>query len=39
VAELAEMVRAAALKMVAEFDSFDEGNDPHDEHDFGAFEL
>jgi hypothetical protein len=39
VAELPEMVKAAALKAVAEFDSFDAGNDPHDEHDFGSFEL
>ena len=39
VAELPDMVRAAALKEVAEFDTFDETNDPYEEHDFGPFEV
>ena len=32
-------VRAMAIRNVATFDAFDAGNDPHGEHDFGAFEL
>lgn len=28
-----------AVRRVSEFDAFDHGNDPHGEHDFGAFEL
>ena len=39
VAELPDMVRASALKLVAEFDRFTEDNDPSGEHDFGIFEL
>ncbi|MBR0960900.1 DUF3768 domain-containing protein [Bradyrhizobium japonicum] len=39
VAELPDMVRAAALCEVATFDRFTENNDPHGEHDFGGFEL
>ncbi len=39
VSELPAMVRAQALKAVAEFEQFDADNDPHEEHDFGAFEL
>jgi hypothetical protein len=27
------------LKAVQDFSSFDSGNDPHGEHDFGSFEL
>lgn len=27
------------LKKVRDFDTFDEGDDPYGEHDFGAFEL
>lgn len=32
-------VRAMAIRKVATFDAFNEENDPHDEHDFGAFDL
>lgn len=32
-------VRAMAMRTVATFDDFTEENDPHGEHDFGAFEL
>jgi hypothetical protein len=39
VAELPDMVKAAALCAVASFDKFTEDNDPHAEHDFGSFEL
>jgi Protein of unknown function (DUF3768) len=39
VAELPDMVKAAALCAVAAFDEFADRNDPHDEHDFGSFEL
>lgn len=27
------------LKTVSEFDGFDNANDPHEEHDFGAFDF
>ena len=37
--ELPDMVKAAALVTVREFDEFTEANDPHGEHDFGSFEL
>ena len=36
---LPDMVRTAALKKAATFDEFNEGNDPHGEHNFGSFEL
>ena len=36
---LPSMVKATALQKVAAFDQFTGDNDPHDEHDFGAFEL
>jgi hypothetical protein len=39
VAELPDMVKAAALCKVAEFKEFTKDNDPHGEHDFGSFEL
>jgi hypothetical protein len=39
VAALPDMVVAEAFKQVASFDEFTEDNDPHGEHDFGAFEL
>ena len=32
-------VSAMAIRKVATFDAFDTGNDPHEEHDFGSFEL
>jgi hypothetical protein len=39
VAELPDMVKAAALAEIAAFERFAEDNDPHGEHDFGSFEL
>lgn len=30
---------SAALQAVAAFDAFDEGDDPHGEHDFGSFDI
>ena len=36
---LPDMVKATALRMVTAFSAFDQENDPHGEHDFGAFEL
>jgi Protein of unknown function (DUF3768) len=38
IAALPPLVQFAILKKVELFDSFTEGNDPHGEHDFGAFE-
>ena len=32
-------VKAMAIRQVATFDAFTEENDPHGEHDFGAFDL
>ena len=32
-------VKAMAIRTVATFSDFREGNDPYGEHDFGAFEL
>ena len=32
-------VMAQALGTVRRFNEFDEDNDPHEEHDFGSFEL
>ena len=37
--ELPRDVRAAAIRKVATFDTFDGDNDPHGEHDFGSFDL
>jgi DNA-directed RNA polymerase subunit RPC12/RpoP len=37
--ELPDMVKAAALVTVREFNAFTVENDPHGEHDFGSFEL
>jgi Protein of unknown function (DUF3768) len=39
VEELPDCVNAEALVQVAKFSEFTEGNDPHDEHDFGSFRL
>ena len=36
---LPDMVKAAALQKAAQFDDFNEDNDPYGEHDFGSFEL
>lgn len=36
---LPDMVKAAALQKAAQFDEFNEDNDPHGEHDFGSFDL
>jgi hypothetical protein len=33
------MVKAAALHQVSTFADFNEGNDPHEEHDFIKFEV
>ena len=38
VAELPDMVKAAALQMVADFKDFNEENDPFEEHDYGSFD-
>jgi hypothetical protein len=32
-------VKAKVLQAVKSFDKFDSDNDPHHEHDFGAFEI
>ena len=37
--ELPDMVKAAAIRKVVDFDEFTEANDPYGEHDFGKFEL
>ncbi len=36
---LASDVKAMAIRKVATFDAFDRDNDPHREHDFGAFDF
>jgi|SRR3989344_973425 len=36
---LPDMVKCAALHEVATFNTFNEDNDPHGEHDLGSFEL
>jgi Protein of unknown function (DUF3768) len=37
--DLPDCVKAEALVQVAEFSEFTADNDPHDEHDFGSFQL
>jgi hypothetical protein len=37
--ELPDCVKAEALVQVAKFSEFSADNDPHDEHDFGSFNL
>ena len=37
--DLPECVKAEALVQVANFSEFSADNDPHDEHDFGSFNL
>jgi len=39
VSELPLDVKAKVLLMVKTFKDFNEGNDPHHEHDFGNFEV
>lgn len=39
VAELPDMVKAAALVKVQGYSDFTEANDPHGERDYGRFEL
>ena len=36
---LPQDVKAKVLQAVRSFDAFDAGNDPHHEHDFGAFDI
>ena len=36
---LSDQVKASVLQSVRAFKAFDTDNDPHHEHDFGAFEL
>ena len=38
IAVLSDDVRVAVLEQVKAFDAFTPDNDPHGEHDFGAFE-
>jgi hypothetical protein len=37
--ELPDMVKAQAICTIAAFNDFAEGNDPHGQRDFGAFDL
>jgi hypothetical protein len=39
VAALPESITAQVLQRVRSFNEFDGDNDPHGEHDFGAFEI
>ena len=39
VAALPPIEHIEVIRSVARFDTFDEDNDPHGEHDFGAFEV
>lgn len=36
---LGEAAVAAIMLKVAQFDAFNEANDPHSEHDFGSFQI
>jgi hypothetical protein len=36
---LPDRTKANVLTAVRSFNTFDEGNDPHGEHDFGSFEV
>ena len=38
VASLGSMACAWIYKQIAEFDNFNEGNDPYEEHDFGSIQ-
>jgi hypothetical protein len=37
--ELSPETKAKVLRRVQSFSQFDQGNDPHGEHDFGSFEI
>ncbi len=39
IAGLPSDVQAMMMRKTATFDAFDDGNDPHQEHDFGAFDI
>ena len=39
VSALPDDVRARAIKLTRTFDDFTPDNDPHNEHDFGSFEI
>src|SRR6202045_5248228 len=39
VSALPDKVRARAIKLTRTFDDFTPDNDPHNEHDFGSFEI
>jgi len=39
IAELPDNLRTAVIARVVTFDTFDTNNDPHSEHDFGAFDV
>ena len=39
IVELPSDVRAKVIQCVSTFDAFSADNDPHGEHDFGAFEV
>lgn len=36
---LPDAIKVNVLQLVRAFKEFDEGNDPHGEHDFGSFDL
>jgi hypothetical protein len=39
VATLPDIVKAAALEQVTQFEAFNEENDPYGEHDYGSFDY